>query len=63
MQAYLCRAKVEKSTLQSKRSGVLPPHITYENVISDYCRAHELKTNATAIVEAVILAIDNGEDS
>ena len=63
MQAYLCRARVQKSTLRSKQSHVVPSHITYENVISDYCRAHELKTNATAIVEAVIVAIDNGEDS
>ena len=62
MQAYLCRAKVQKSSLQSKRSHVVTSHITYENIISDYCRAHELKTNATAIVEAVIVAIDNGED-
>ena len=61
----MCRAEVQKKALKlqsSIRSQSITSDITYKMVIADYCRAHELKTNSTAIVEAVIVAIDNGKN-
>ena len=34
--------------------------LTYENVITDYCRAHDLKLNIEAVVDAVLVAVDTG---
>lgn len=60
----MCRAEVQMKALDlqsSKGSQSIIRDVTYRNVIADYSRAHELKTNSTAIVQAVIVAIDNGK--
>ena len=54
----MCRAEIQKKILHLQSKA--PPNITYKNVVADYCRAHELKTSTTAIVEAIIVAIDKG---
>lgn len=33
--------------------------LNFKNVISDYCKAHDMRTNIKAIVEALLLAINN----
>ena len=61
----MCRAEVQMKVLDlqsSKGSQSIMCDVTYRNVIADYSRAHELKTNSTAIVQAVIVAIDNGKN-
>ena len=49
-----------RKALQSGRFEV-PANLTYENVIADYCRGHDIKENVKAFVEAILVAIDNGK--
>ena len=35
--------------------------LTYKDVIADYCKAHDLKPNIKAIVEAVLVAVDTSK--
>ena len=44
------------------KSGTLQisARFTYKNVIEDYSKAHDLKENIEAVVEAILLAVDNG---
>ena len=60
MQAYIRRADSLRKALQSGRFEV-PANLTYENVIADYCRGHDIKSNVKAFVEAILVAIDNGK--
>ena len=39
----------------------VPATLTYEQVIVDYFRAHELIADAKAIVKAILVAIDHGK--
>ena len=39
----------------------MPATLTYGQVIADYFRGHELKTDVKAIVEAILVAIDHGK--
>jgi hypothetical protein len=50
-----------RKALQSGRFEV-PANLTYENVIADYCRGHDIKENVKAFAEAILVAIDNGKD-
>lgn len=61
MQAYIWRAEALKRCLQS---GIYhaSADLNYGNVITDYCRAHDLKTNIKAFVDAILVAIDNGKN-
>ena len=54
------RAEALKKTLQSGQYKV-PATLTYEEVIADYFRAHELKADAKAILQAILVAIDHGK--
>ena len=60
VQAYIRRAESLRKALQSGRFEV-PANLTYENVIADYCRGHDIKANVKAFVEAILVAIDNGK--
>ena len=59
-QAYIRRADSLRKALQSGRFEV-PANLTYENVITDYCKGHGIKSNVKAFVEAILVAIDNGK--
>ena len=61
MQAYIRRAESLRKALQSGRFEV-PANLTYENVIADYCKGHDIKANVKAFVEAILVAINNGKD-
>ena len=59
-QAYIRRAEALRKALQSGRFEV-PANLTYENVIADYCKGHDLKANVKAFVEAILVAVDIGK--
>ena len=60
MQAFVRRAEALRRALQSGKFEV-PANLTYENVIADYCKGHDLKPNVKAFVEAILVAVDNGK--
>ena len=60
-QAYIRRAEALRRALESGRFEV-PASLTYENVIVDYCKGHDIKANVKAFVEAILVAINNGKN-
>ena len=59
LQVYIWRAVSLSKLLQYERRDMIPAGVTYINVIDDYCKAHELKPNTDAIVEAILVAVDH----
>ena len=61
MQVYIWRATSLSKLLQSDERILVSADLTYQNVIDDYCKGHELKPNIAAIVEAILVAVDHTE--
>lgn len=40
----------------------MPPNLGFGDVISDYCACHALKPDVKSLCEAIIVAVDHGNN-
>ena len=62
-QGLFRRAEALRKALQSPqwRPGV-PPNLGFGDVINDYCACHALKPDVKSLCEAIIVAVDQGNN-
>ncbi len=60
MQGYFRRAEALKAMLESPNKSTPPPG-TYKNVVKDYLQSHAYQSNVDTFLNAVHVAIDEGE--
>ncbi len=54
------RAKALKSALLSPKYQ-LPPNLSFHGVVADLCACHRLQPDASALAEAIVVAVDHSK--